>query len=103
MKKINFAILGVGHIGKRHGSMIKNNDHCNLIAFCDILPKEKVLTEEFKNIPLYVNLKEMVSNHPEIDVVCVCTPNGLHSEQSIELLNYKKHVVVEKTFRIKKI
>lgn len=102
MKKINFAILGVGHIGKRHGSMIKNNDHCNLIAFCDILPKEKVLTEEFRNIPLYVNLKEMVSNHPEIDVVCVCTPNGLHSEQSIELLNYKKHVVVEKPLGLKK-
>jgi len=101
-KKINFAIIGAGHIGKRHGSMILNNNQSNLVAFCDILSKEKVSTKLFNNIPFYSAINEMVENHPEIDVVCVCTPNGLHAPQATYLLSQKKHVVLEKPMGLNK-
>jgi predicted dehydrogenase len=101
-KQINFAVVGIGHIGKRHCNMVINNDECNLIAISDIKPKNDVINEELINIPFYDGIDEMIDNHPEIDVVCICTPNGLHSKQSIELLNLNKHIVVEKPIGLKK-
>ncbi len=35
-KKINFAIIGCGHIGPRRAEHIYNNKNTNLIAVCDI-------------------------------------------------------------------
>ncbi len=100
-RQINFAVVGIGHIGKRHCSMILNNKESNLLSICDILPKNKVINEELNNIPFYNDIEEMIYKHPEIDVVCICTPNGLHGEQSIELLNLDKHIVVEKPLGLK--
>ena len=39
MKKIKFAVIGLGHIGKRHAEMIKRNPDAELVAVCDILLK----------------------------------------------------------------
>ena len=100
-RQINFAVVGIGHIGKRHCSMILNNKESNLLSICDILPKNKVINEELNNIPFYNDIEEMIYKHPEIDVVCICTPNGLHGAQSIELLNLDKHIVVEKPLGLK--
>ena len=41
MKKIKFAVIGLGHIGKRHAEMIKRNPDAELVAVCDILPKSE--------------------------------------------------------------
>lgn len=100
-KKINFGIIGAGHIGKRHGNMIINNNNCNLISFCDIKERKDLNLEEFKDIPLYYSIEEMISIHTELDVICVCTPNGLHSQQAIEVLKNNKHVVIEKPIGLK--
>ena len=42
MSKIKFAVIGQGHIGKRHAEMIRRNNSCELIAVCDVLSKEKL-------------------------------------------------------------
>jgi predicted dehydrogenase len=44
----------------------------------------------------------MLKAHPEIDVVNICTPNGLHAEQSLLALDYNKHVVCEKPMALAK-
>ena len=39
----------------------------------------------------------MLTNQPEIDVVAIITPSGMHKEHALEVLgSYKKHIVVEK-------
>ncbi len=101
LPKIKFAVVGQGHIGKRHAEMIRRNDACELVAVCDVLSKEKLgienITERF-----YQNLEDLLKNHPEIDVVNVCTPNGLHSTNALLALDYNKHVVVEKPMALSK-
>ncbi len=101
LTKIKFAVVGQGHIGKRHAEMIRRNDACELVAVCDVLSKEKLgienITERF-----YQNLEDLLKNHPEIDVVNVCTPNGLHSTNALLALDYNKHVVVEKPMALSK-
>jgi predicted dehydrogenase len=36
MNTIKFAVLGCGHIGKRHAEMIMRNHHAQLTALIDI-------------------------------------------------------------------
>ena len=42
MSKIKFGIVGCGHIGKRHAEMVSRHPEAELVALCDILPKEKL-------------------------------------------------------------
>ena len=100
-KKTKFAIIGQGHIGKRHAEMVRRNKDCELIAVCDILPKEKLgiesITEEF-----YHSVDEMLNAHPEIEVINVCTPNGLHANHALKAIEQNKHVVIEKPMALTK-
>ncbi len=98
---IKFAVVGAGHIGKRHSEMILRNDESELIAMCDVLSKSELGLERY-DVPLYNTISEMLLNHPEIDVVNICTPNGVHSDQAIEAISQKKHVVVEKPIGLSK-
>ena len=95
MKKIKFGIIGLGHIGKRHAEMVLRNENCELSAFCDIVPKENLGLDSY-NAPYYNDHLKMLKSHKDIDVVCICTPNGSHSEISISVLKLDKHVVIEK-------
>ena len=69
--------------------------------FYDIVSKE-ILDIENYNVPFYNNHIDLVSSHPEIDVVCIYTPNGSHSDISIDVLNYDKHIVIEKPIGLSK-
>jgi UDP-N-acetyl-2-amino-2-deoxyglucuronate dehydrogenase len=99
--KINFAVVGQGHIGKRHAEMVRRNSECNLVAVCDIMSKEQLGIEK-NSEPLYNTLEEMLSQHPEIEVVNVCTPNGVHASQSLMALEANKHIVCEKPMALNK-
>lgn len=101
MSKIKFGVIGQGHIGKRHAEMVRRNADCELVAVCDVLPKDKLgletITEKY-----YTSVDEMLSAHPEIEVVNVCTPNGLHFEHAHKALDAGKNVVVEKPMALSK-
>ncbi len=94
--RIKFAIIGCGHIGKRHAKMVIENSACELIALCDIANKKNLNLEGLSDYPLFNSIEELINSNLQFDVACVCTPNGLHAEQSIKLLKNKKHVVCEK-------
>ena len=81
MSKIKFAVIGQGHIGKRHAEMIRRNQEAELVAVCDVVSKDKLgLDENTSNF--YLSTEEMLNAHPEIEVVNICSPNGLHAEQA---------------------
>lgn len=99
--KINFAVVGCGHIGRRHAEMIQRNPEARLAALCDVRPKAELGLEKY-TAPVYSTMEDMFASHPEIDVVNICTPNGLHATQSLLALEYKKHVVCEKPMGLTK-
>lgn len=101
MNKIKFAIIGQGHIGKRHSEMIRRNLNCELIAVCDLLTKKELGIEAITEF-FYNSMDELLNAHPEIQVVNICTPNGLHAEQALKVLNSNKHVVIEKPMALNK-
>lgn len=100
-KKIKFAIIGQGHIGKRHAEMVRRNSEAQLIAVCDTAPKENLGLSNLE-VPFYSSIEELLASGHEIDVVSVCTPNGLHAKHSLLALENKMHVVCEKPMALHK-
>lgn len=99
--KIKFAVVGCGHIGKRHAEMIIGNSEAELVALSDVAAKETLGIEKY-NVPFYNSIEELLSEGLNIDVVNICTPNGLHSSQATLALDNGCHVVVEKPIGLSK-
>lgn len=98
---MKFAIIGQGHIGKRHAEMARNIIDAELTAVCDTLPKEQLGLTDLKE-PYYTSIEKMLAAHPEINVVSICTPNGLHTKHSLMVLETNKHVICEKPMALSK-
>lgn len=100
-KKIKFAVVGAGHIGKRHAEMVYRDESAELIALADIRTKEECEAERFE-VPFFSSIEELLASGLDFDVVNVCTPNGLHAEQCLLALEAGKHVVCEKPMGLTK-
>ena len=98
MEKLKFAIIGCGRIAQRHAEHI--NRLGVLVAVCDIAPmKADTLAQQYK-ANAYYSIKDLLAKEKSIDVVAVCTPNGLHATHSIQALNAGFNVLVEKPMAI---
>ena len=93
--KIKFAVIGCGHIGKRHAEMIARNEECELVALVDVKEKKDLGIDAF-DVPFFTSLDDLFASNLEIDVVNIATPNGFHFEQAYKVLETGKHVVIEK-------
>jgi UDP-N-acetyl-2-amino-2-deoxyglucuronate dehydrogenase len=99
---IKFAVVGCGHIGKRHAEMITSNAESELVALIDVKEK-KLLNLEGLEVPFFNALEDFLKSGIEVDVINIATPNGYHAEQALMALNAKKHVVIEKPMALNKI
>lgn len=99
--RIKFAVVGCGHIGKRHAEMVKRHAEAELVALCDVRSAAEAGVQDF-GAPVFNNLDTMLREVPGIEVVNVCTPNGLHAQQSLKALGAGKHVVCEKPMGLSK-
>jgi UDP-N-acetyl-2-amino-2-deoxyglucuronate dehydrogenase len=95
---LKFAIVGCGSIAQRHAEHINNK--AKLVAVCDIVhAKADALANEYGAIAFY-GIEEMLAADIDIDVVAVCSPNGLHAMHSIQALQAGMHVICEKPMAI---
>ena len=93
--KYNFGILGCGNIGIRHCDVLSSQPDAKLVAVCDpVKEKADALATKF-GVKAYYDYDEFLRDD-EVDVVSICTPSGMHAEQTIAAANAKKHVVCEK-------
>ncbi len=91
---IHFAIIGFGHIGRRHAEHIANTPGAQLVAVCDIDEGVKKYLPE-PDIPFYHHHQDLLAE-TTADVVNICTPNYLHCTQAIDVLKTGRHAIVEK-------
>lgn len=97
-KKIKFAIIGCGRIAQRHAEHISNNGL--LVAVCDIdVEKAKKMALQYK-CNYYENIDELVTTEKDIDIVSICSPNGMHATHTIKALNAGYNVLCEKPMAI---
>jgi len=92
---MNFAIVGCGHIAKKHAEAIEKIEGANLVAVCDKVSQAMDEYVQKYGAKPYENLSDMLNN-PSIDVVNICTPSGLHASIAVEAAKAGKHLIVEK-------
>lgn len=94
-KKIRFAVVGCGHIGKRHAEMVVRDPGAELVALCDIRSKEELGIEAYP-VAFFSDMTSLLQSGLDIDVINICVPNGLHAELAIQAIESGHHVVIEK-------
>lgn len=94
---IRFGVLGLGHIGKKHAKSIGEHPGTHISHLADIRSHEECGVYEFINDAKWCNsLEEILNDEAKPDVVSICTPNGFHAQQAIDLLEAGIHVILEK-------
>jgi UDP-N-acetyl-2-amino-2-deoxyglucuronate dehydrogenase len=91
---ISFGLIGCGRIAQRHAEHIHNKG--KLVAVCDIVPEKANRLAEQYNAKAYYTVEEMLGSEKNMDVISICSPNGLHAKHSILSLNAGFHVLCEK-------
>lgn len=100
-RKIKIAIVGCGRIFLKHLEAVKENHaDLELIAVCDTDPQRLESAKALTGCAGFHSLKNLLENC-QVDIVCLCTPSGLHPEQTIELARFGKHVITEKPMATK--
>ncbi|MCK5784461.1 MAG: Gfo/Idh/MocA family oxidoreductase, partial [Desulfobacterales bacterium] len=95
MNKLRFAIVGTGNVSNDHISALNNTagvELTHIFGRNEIILNE--LAEKHHILPV-TDYFELLKN-PDIDVIDITLPSGLHADFGIEAAKAGKHVVVEK-------
>ncbi|MCL1878813.1 MAG: Gfo/Idh/MocA family oxidoreductase [Defluviitaleaceae bacterium] len=97
---VKIAIVGCGNISGAHiGSYLKFAKRCKIVALVDIFPEKAQAAKEkygLTDAAVFASHEEMLASGVEIDLVSNCTPPYVHAEISINCMNAKLNVLVEK-------
>lgn len=96
---LNFAIAGCGRIAQRHARHIQNVGR--LGAVCDNVEYKAAELGGQYEVPYFASIDDMLAScSEEIDVLVICTPNGLHARHTIKSFRAGCHVLCEKPMAI---
>jgi UDP-N-acetyl-2-amino-2-deoxyglucuronate dehydrogenase len=94
MNDIKIGIVGCGRIGTRHAGHASRVGELKAVCDTNIESADKLATEH--SCSSYHNIQDMLEAEKDLDVIAVCTPNGLHAEHTIAILKNGHHVLCEK-------
>jgi len=98
-KHFGFGIVGAGMIAHFHAKAIAELANGRLIGIYSVnKPKSDAFASEH-NCTAYETLDDMLAI-PEIDVICICTPSGIHLEPALKSIEAGKHCLIEKPLEI---
>ena len=95
---IGVGLVGYGSIGRTHAKAIAECPGARLVAVCRRSGQRP--DDLAADVDVCTGLSELAARS-DVDVVCICTPSGLHAAQAIEAISHGKHVVVEKPLAIR--
>ncbi len=98
-KKAGYAVVGLG-VGKRHAEAAAESANANLIAVCDLIQEKlDAEKEKYPYVLTYTDFDKMLEN-PDIDIVSIAVPSGMHAEFAIRAMKAGKNVLIEKPVEI---
>jgi predicted dehydrogenase len=104
-RKLGFALLGLGNLSTHQlAPALQKTKFCRLAGIVTGTPSKAVAWKQQYNIPdkniyNYDTMDQLVDN-PNIDVVYIVTPNGLHAKYAVKAANAGKHVLCEKPMEV---
>lgn len=103
-KPLGLGVSGCGAIAIQavfmHACEADGQEYVRLAAVCDPVPgRAKDMAEKY-NIPRYYTSYEEMLADPDVDLVTLCSPIGLHYEQGLQAIKAGKHVHFNKTMAL---
>lgn len=99
MKEINFGIIGCGLISKSHAEAVLGTPGARLAGATDPNGQARLDFTRKYGIHAFDSVEELLASK-DVDVVCICTPSGLHAPLAVKAAEAGKHIVVEKPMAI---
>lgn len=91
------ALVGCGRVAENHlKALTGGRIPARLVAVADARLERAQAKGAAYGVPAYADFHELLRAHPEVEVVCVATPSGLHADHVCALAPYGRHIVVEK-------
>lgn len=96
MKKFNIGVVGVG-VGRAHIKSWQELPDLFTVQAVTSVPTDAAeeIAQEY-GIPHVAADFDAMCERDDIDIIDLCTPNGLHTPQALQVLAAGKHVIVEK-------
>ncbi len=98
---MKYALIGCGRIAVNHVRAVVNNN-LDFVAACDIVPSninvlfDKTGYLDRDKVSKYADYKEMISKHPDLELVAIATPSGSHAEIAIYCIDHGINLIIEK-------
>ena len=99
MGQTGFGIIGTGMISEFHAQALAAIDAARLVACFDISPERANEFAQKWACAAHHNPDDFLAQ-PDMQVVIICTPSGLHLEPGLAALNAGRHLVVEKPLEV---
>jgi len=101
MIRHGFGIVGCGMIAEFHTRAINEIEGARVVAAFSRSPENgaKIAQLAGGDCAVYDDLGRLLA-HPDLDVVCICTPSGAHLEPAVAAAGAGKHVIVEKPLEV---
>ena len=99
MRKLGIGIIGTGSIAAKHALAIDELKDAELLAICHHNPVKAAAAQSVFGVTGYSELDEFLS-HPGLDIVCICTPSGVHLDPALAAARAGKHVMIEKPLEV---
>ncbi|MBR4328509.1 MAG: Gfo/Idh/MocA family oxidoreductase [Candidatus Riflebacteria bacterium] len=98
---MKYAIIGCGRVAGNHLKAALNNK-LEIVAVCDINSDciDSLLTKYNLNICKYTDYKQMLLEHPEIELVAISTNSGNHAEIALYCIDCGKNIIIEKPISV---
>lgn len=99
-RRIRWGILGCGNIANKFAADLKWVNDADLVAVASRSQlKASELSTKYGSHYAFDSYEALVTC-PDVDVVYIATPHGLHCEHALLCLNHKKAVLCEKAFAL---
>ena len=95
IKEIGFGIIGCGMISNWHAEAISKVQGARLAAVTDVYEKSRNDFAEKFHTSAENSVDELLARK-DIDIICICTPSGLHAPLAVQAANAGKNIIVEK-------
>ena len=98
---MKYALIGCGRIAVNHVKATSNNN-LEFVAMCDIddskfdIMLEKAGCGSFPETARYADYKQMLADHPEIELIAIATESGNHAAIALDCIDAGKHLIIEK-------
>lgn len=98
---MKYALIGCGRIAVNHVKAVANNE-LEFVAMCDVddskfdIMLEKAGVGDFPTTERYADYKQMLEDHPEIELVAIATESGVHAQIALDCIDAGKNVIIEK-------